>query len=169
MRLSGRPRMFVPETGCKHTAPITVQSVDVLWWKQRHLAPAVCYGSGPCESEEKQDFTWQRKRKLADQFGEFSKKKINWRGFTKTGISLHPKTRIRHDDELGCRKRSQIPGKEVDKTRGWGFCARQSLVHNSPAGVRTHLRWRRSQTYCNTSLIHRLLGIHVKSLSSSSF
>lgn len=65
----------------------------------------------------------------------------------------------------GAKGKAKSLGRKSIKCRGRGFCARQ----NAQAGVRTHLRWQRSQTYCNTSLIHRLLGIHVKSLNSSSF
>lgn len=48
---------------------LTLQSVGVLWRKQRHLAPEACYGPGPCERKENRSFTWHRKRKLMDEIG----------------------------------------------------------------------------------------------------
>lgn len=63
----------------------------------------------------------------------------------------------------GAKGKARSLERKSIKRRGWGFCARQ----NAQAGVRTHRRWRRSQTYWNTSLIHRLLGIHAQSLNSS--
>lgn len=172
VRLSGRPGDVCPGKGL-HMHGRTYSSVSrcaLVKTAASSASSLLWLRSLRKQREARLDMAAKTKTGRSDRGDvQLSKNKTTKQKLTRVHENTHfASSKDQNQDMMmsyGAKGKARSLGRKSIKRRGCGFCARQ----NAQAGVRTHLRWRRSQTYCNTSLIHRLLGIHAKSLNFSSF